>query len=191
MVLDAFLAATPIVDWSEPSVLALARWLAEGRTTDAEVARGCFEWVRDHVRHTVDHRLDRVTCSASEVLEARTGFCYAKSHLLAAVLRANTIPAGFVYQRLALDEAAGTFCLHGLNAVWLSGVGWYRLDARGDREDLRARFEPPREVLPFSCRLRGERLFPVVYSEPLAIVCDALRRHATRSELERHLPDAP
>jgi len=146
--------------------------------------------VRDEVRHSVDYRLDPVTCSASEVLQERTGFCYAKSHLLAALLRASGIPAGFVYQRLALDDLGHAFCLHGLNAVWLPEVGWYRIDARGNRADLRATFDPPREVLPYAVAVPGERLFPQVWAEPVPLVIDALRRHRTRAELEANLPDA-
>ena len=99
------LEATPIVDWDRPEVLALARALAEGRDDPVAVARRCFEWVRDEIKHSGDHRLDPVTCSASQVLRHGTGFCYAKSHLLAALLRANAIPAGFCYQRLSIDGA--------------------------------------------------------------------------------------
>jgi len=40
--------------------------------------------------------MNPVTCKASDVLIYGTGYCYAKSHLLAALLRANAIPAGFV-----------------------------------------------------------------------------------------------
>lgn len=185
----SFLQATPVVDWARPRVVALAHRLSAGQSTEMGVARVCFEWVRDNILHTVDHGLHEVTCAASEVLDAGTGFCYAKSHLLAALLRANGIPAGFAYQRLALDEEGSTFCLHGLNAVRLEGHGWYRLDPRGNRDGLQARFDPPTEVLPFPCTGAGERLFPLVYAEPLPLVVDALRRHRTREELEAHLPD--
>jgi hypothetical protein len=41
------------------------------------------------VKHSGDYQLNPVTCSASEVLAADTGFCCAKSQLLAALLRAN------------------------------------------------------------------------------------------------------
>jgi len=99
-------------------------------------------------------------------------------------------PAGFVYQRLALDKQAMGFCLHGLNALWLPDVGWYRIDARGNRDDLRAGFDPPREHLPFACVVPGEQLFSEVWAEPLRRVVDALRRHATRGEFEANLPDA-
>ncbi|MBI2949982.1 MAG: hypothetical protein HYY23_20300 [Verrucomicrobia bacterium] len=46
-------------------------------------------------------------------MEHRAGFCYAKSHLLAALLRARGIPAALCYQRLAFDAAGSAFCLHG------------------------------------------------------------------------------
>ena len=187
---EPFLRITPIVDGDHPSVSALAGELSRGRASQHEVARACFEWVRDEVRHSVDHGLDIVTCRASEVLLERTGFCYAKSHLLAALLRANGIPAGFVYQRLALDDRGDAFCLHGLNAVWLANGGWYRMDPRGNRHDLVAGFDPPREVLPFASRMQGEKLFPQIWAEPLPCVIEALQQHRTRADLEANLPDA-
>jgi hypothetical protein len=186
---ERFSQVTTVVDWRHPAVSRLAGELARGRGP-LGVIRACFEWVRDRIPHTVDGGLDPVTCSASEVLREGTGFCYAKSHLLAALLRANGVPTGFVYQRLALDARGTRFCLHGLNAVWLPAVGWYRLDPRGNRQDLRAEFDPPREVLPYACQVRGERLFPGVRAEPLTLVVDALRRHRTRAALEANLPDA-
>ena len=85
-----------------------------------------------------------VTCRASDVLAARTGFCYAKSHLLAALLRANGIPAALCYQRLSIDGQGPPFCLHGLNAVHLPEHGWYRIDARGNKPGVDAQFTPPR-----------------------------------------------
>ena len=187
---EAFLRVTPVIDWDQPTVLALAGELRQGAGSQVDTAKACFEWVRDEIAHTSDHALDPVTCSASDVLKERTGFCYAKSHLLAALLRANGIPAGFVYQRLALDARGEVFCLHGLNAVWLPEIGWYRLDPRGNRRDLNAGFDPPREVLPFACSVTGEKMFPSVFPEPVRIVLDALRRFRTRALLEANLPDA-
>src|SRR5215212_2227297 len=80
-----------------------------------------IDWVRDRIAHTVDHGHDVVTYRASDVLREGTGFCFAKSHLLVALLRANGIRAGFAYQRLALDSEPHAFCLHGLAAVDLPG----------------------------------------------------------------------
>ena len=50
----------------------------------------------------------RVTWRASDVLEQRTGICYAKAHALAALLRAEDIPTALCYQRLAHDDGADT-----------------------------------------------------------------------------------
>jgi transglutaminase-like putative cysteine protease len=186
---ERFLQPTPVIDWLDPRVRTLAVTLGEGFEDPVDVARVCFEWVRDRIRHTVDHGLDVVTCSASEVLENGTGLCYAKSHLLAALLRANSIPSGFVYQRLSFEDQKASFCLHGLNAVWLGRLGWYRIDPRGDRADLHAGFAPPTEVLPYTARRPGERLFEGVWADPVPPVLAALRTSQNREALLACLPD--
>ena len=101
---DPFLRSTTAVDWATPGVLTLALELGSGTDDTIEVARRCFEWVRDRIAHTMDYGHDLVTYRASDVLREGTGFCFAKSHLLVALLRANGIRAGLAYQRLALDH---------------------------------------------------------------------------------------
>ncbi|MEO0854906.1 MAG: transglutaminase family protein, partial [Cyanobacteria bacterium J06648_11] len=78
---DEYLQADEVINWQHPQVLAQARSLAAGRSGVEAIAKACFEWVRDEVKHSSDYQLNPVTCSASEVLEHRTGYCYAKSHL--------------------------------------------------------------------------------------------------------------
>ena len=187
--MEAFLRATEIVDWNEPGVLAKARELAAGASEPREIARRCFEWVRDHIQHSSDFRRNPVTCAASQVLAEGTGYCYAKSHLLAALLRANRIPAGFCYQRLSVDEKGAPYSLHGLNAVHLPDFGWYRIDSRGNKPGIDAQFSPPVEKLAFPVVFREERLFPEILAEPLPVVVAALRAHKTWDEMYRHLPD--
>lgn len=163
--------------------------LAEGASRSVEIAKRCFEWVRDEIRHSHDHQLNPVTCTASEVLRHRTGYCYAKSHLLAALLRANGIPAGLCYQRLSRDENGPPFCLHGLNAVHLEGLGWYRVDPRGNRDEVDAQFTPPVERLAFAIGVPGEMDLPGIHPDPLPVVMAALRTHRTWDALWEHLPD--
>jgi transglutaminase-like putative cysteine protease len=184
-----YLEVNEIIDWHHPAVRAQAKVLAQEGDPVQEVARRCFEWVRDEIRHSVDFRLNPVTCTASDVLRHRTGFCYAKTHLLAALLRANGIPAGFGYQRLSIDGSGPPFCLHGFNALHLEGVGWYRVDARGNRPGIETRFTPPREVLAFEPRLEGERTWAEIYPTPLPVVVEALQRCQTYDELMAVLPD--
>lgn len=184
-----YLAATPIIDHQTPAVRQLALELAAGETDPFTVARRCFEWVRDRVKHSSDYQMNPVTCSASEVLAAGTGYCYAKSHLLAALLRANGIPAGLCYQRLSIDGNGPPFCLHGLNAVLLPGIGWYRMDARGNRADVQAEFTPPTERLAFPIQLEGEFNLPTIYAEPLPDVVNTLQTYNTWDAVLENLPD--
>jgi transglutaminase-like putative cysteine protease len=189
MPMDPFLKSTDVIDWTHPAVLARAQALGDGVADPIVVARRCFEWVRDEIKHSVDHALRPVTCAASEVLQQGSGFCYAKSHLLAALLRANEIPAGLCYQRLSLNDKGAPYCLHGLNAVRLPATGWYRIDARGNRTGVNAQFVPPVEQLAFLPRLPGEADFPEIWAEPLPIVVDKLRTHKTVESLGADLPD--
>lgn len=187
--MDEFLQPTAVIESDAPSVVALALELAQGATDVEVVARRCFLWVRDQVRHSSDYSIPTVTCSASEVLEQRAGFCYAKSHLLAALLRANRIPAALCYQRLALDERGLAFCLHGLVAVFLHRHGWYRIDPRGDKAGIATDFCPPMERLAFIPRLPGERDIPTRFPDALPGVIRTLRTFRTAGEVALNLPD--
>lgn len=184
-----YLEATEYIDWQHPAVRALAVGIAGTGADKTEIARRCFEFVRDRIKHSWDHRQNPVTCKASEVAEHGTGYCYAKSHLLAALLRANGIPAGLCYQRLSLNDAGPPYCLHGLNAVWLAGHGWYRIDARGNKPGVDAQFCPPVERLAFPINDRLEADLPEIWPDPLPVVVRALTTSATVEEVYRNLPD--
>lgn len=187
--MKAFLLSSPWIDWENPAVLAQARRLAEGLRGDEAIARRCFEFVRDEIAHSGDVRSGPVTCRASDVLAERTGYCYAKSHLLAALLRANGIPAGLCYQRLSLEGEGAPYCLHGLNAVHLKAHGWVRIDARGNKPGVDARFIPPAEQLAFAIHDTEERDFDEIWPEPLPVVVEALTRADSIATLYRNLPD--
>ena len=186
---EQYLQASEIIDWQRPEILQLAQELATGKNNITAIAKACFEWVRDEIRHSCDYQINPVTCRASDVLKYGTGYCYAKSHLLAALLRANSIPAGFCYQRLSLDEDGAPYCLHGLNAVFLPEIGWYRIDARGNKEKVNAQFTPPQEQLAFSLIFAEEFDCKKVFDAPLPIVISALRTYSTWEELLQNLPD--
>ncbi len=187
--MEQYLVATNIINFTNPSVTAKACELAAGCDSDTEIAKRCFEFVRDEIRHTGDVREGITTCSASEVLKQGTGWCYAKSHLLAALLRANGIPAALCYQRLSCSEYVdGIYCLHGLNAVYLKEFGWYRIDARGNKEGVDVQFTPLYEKLAFELG-EGEYDLPGLYAEPLNIVIEALRTHRDYNEMVGHFPD--
>jgi transglutaminase-like putative cysteine protease len=133
--------------------------------------------------------MNPVTCKASDVLLHRTGYCYAKSHLLAALLRANRIPAGLCYQRLTVGDVGPPFCLHGLNAVFLPEHGWYRIDARGNKPGVNAQFTPPLEWLAFAVRPPHEADFPEIFAEPLPVIVETLLPNRTWDQVAACLPD--
>ncbi len=187
--MDPYLASTEIIDWNDARVRAKARELTRTLSSVEAQAKACFEYVRDEIRHSLDYRLNPVTCKASEVLQHGTGYCYAKSHLLAALLRANGIPAGLCYQRLTIGEGEPPFCLHGLNAVLLPSIGWYRIDARGNKPGVSAAFTPPYEKLAFTPVFEGEADLPGILPEPLPAVIEVLTTHTTYQEVADNLPD--
>lgn len=184
-----YLSPSKYIDFDTPEVLSVARELKASARSEVELARICFEFVRDEIAHSADFKRNPVTCKASDVLRARTGYCYAKSHLLAALLRANGVPAGLCYQRLSTGDSGAPYCLHGLNAVYLKDVGWYRIDARGNKPGVNARFDPPREALAFLIKDPQERDLPEIWAEPLPLVVDALERHDTYDQVLANLPD--
>ena len=184
-----YLEATEYIDWQQPAVLEKALSLSEGLNSDEAIAKACFEFVRDEIKHSWDYQINPVTCKASDVLSSGSGYCYAKSHLLAALLRANKIPTGLCYQRLTISGDKPPFCLHGLNAVYLKDHGWYRIDARGNKEGTNAEFCPPKEQLAFPILSEGEVDLPEIWSEPLAVVVDALTQYSDFLEVANNLPD--
>lgn len=187
--MEQYLAASDIINYTHPSVAAKARELAIGCNSDTEISRRYFEFVRDEIRHTGDAKEGITTCSASEVLEYGTGWCYAKSHLLAALLRANGIPTALCYQRLSSSEyIEGIYCLHGLNAVYLKEFGWYRIDARGNKDGVNAQFNPPYEKPAF---VLGENEYDLdeQYVQPLPIVVEALKTRKNYAEMVGNFPD--
>ncbi len=173
--MNKYLEATEYIDWKKPAVLTQAKILAEGSSAPEEIARKCFEFVRDEIKHSWDYKLSPVTYKTSDVLNHGTDYCYAKSHLLTALLRANNIPAGLCYQRLTITDTP-PFCLHGLNAVYLEAFGWYRIDARGNKQGVSAEFCPPVEKLAFPVTMQGEADLPEIWAEPLPVVIRVLNR---------------
>jgi len=184
-----YLEATEIVDYNNQEVHAFAMSLAKGYKTDTQIAKNCFEYVRDNINHSGDYKDEITTLKASDVLKYKTGWCYSKSILLAGVLRANGIPTGFCYQRLSCSEyKKDIYCLHGLNSIYLKEFGWYRVDARGNKEGVDAQFNPPFEQLAFELG-EGEFDLSEILTEPLPEVLEALMKNSCYAEMVGNFPD--
>ncbi|UFR06062.1 transglutaminase family protein [Streptomyces sp. Go40/10] len=185
--LSAYLAADEVIDHHHPMVRETAARLAAEAADSYEYARAAFEFVRDAVPHSQDSGDLRVTWRASDVLARRTGICHAKSHALAALLRAEDIPAALCYQRLTDDR--GGHAVHGLVAVRFRGA-WHRQDPRGNKPGVDARFSLDGERLAWiPDPAAGERDYPLLYAAPHPLVLAALRAAGDRPHLSRTLPD--
>ncbi len=186
---DKYLEETDIINFSHPTIKELANTLAKDATDDEQIAKNCFLYVRDNINHSGDYKDDITTINASDVLKYKTGWCYTKAHLLAALLRANNIPTGLCYQRLHCNEYKdGSYCLHGLNAIYLKKHGWYRVDPRGNKEGVDAQFTPPHEKLAFELE-EGEINLPDILSEPMEEVLDKLKKCTSYDMMIENFPD--
>ena len=206
--LGRYLEDTITVDWQTPAVSERARQLLSQASTPADGAERIFRFVRDAIAHSFDLDLDLerapkfesatqvarrgIACRASEVLALGDGLCYAKSHLLAALLRFAGHPTGFCYARLVDEERPGRFVLHGFNAIyWQPAESWILLDARGNRGEITSdcRFEAPFSLAHVPDLERGEALLPWVFKRPGKRVVDTLERAPDFESLRRNLPD--
>jgi transglutaminase-like putative cysteine protease len=188
---DEYLEASSIIDFDNDHICELSDRLAVGTVDEIAYIKAAYEYVRDNISHSADIQADELTCSASEVLAAKHGTCFAKSHLLAALLRRKGIPTGFCYQRLILDdESAPILIYHGLNGVYLKEYKkWIRLDPRGNREDVNAQFGIDEEHLAFPVRTnKGEEDGFVIFSRPDKNILDKFQLYKTRTELWHDFP---
>jgi transglutaminase-like putative cysteine protease len=194
------IATAPIADYLKPAPLVESTDASIGAFVDmrlagydpVEAARRAFAFVRDDVAHSWDIQSRRVTRSAVDTLAFREGICYAKSHLLAAMLRRTGIPAAICYQRLTLDDpddSAG-HVIHALNAVYVDG-GWHRLDARGNKPGVNAEFSLAEERLAFPIRDRFDECdYPTLYATPHPAIVRTLTANHDAIEMYRNgLPD--
>jgi transglutaminase-like putative cysteine protease len=99
------------------------------------------------------------------------------------------IARGLCYQRLSQNGQGPSYCLHGLNAVWLPEAGWYRIDARGNRAGNEAQFKPPVERLAYGANVSGEADLPEIWVKPLSVVVERLWSHTSTDSLSKNLPD--
>ena len=185
----AYLTECEAVDHRHPHVRAVADELSSRHVDAYSYAKAAYEFVRDAIPHSMDSGDPRVTWRASDVIEARTGICYAKSIAYVALLRARGIPAALCYQRLADDDGTNP-SVHGLIALKLPGrERWARQDARGNKPGVDARFSLDKERLAWVVRPEFNEVdYPVLYAAPHPAILGALRAAADRPELWRTLP---
>ncbi len=129
-----YLVQTKSIDYLNPHIQEKVQELKESSCDDLDYIKKSYIFVRDEIPHSWDIQTNMVSRTASETLINKTGICWMKSCLLAALLRANGIPSGISYQLLTIveDDTLGHI-VHALNTVYIEDSNkWIRLDARGN-----------------------------------------------------------
>ncbi|MRX56570.1 transglutaminase [Bacillus idriensis] len=192
--LEDYLLELNEINYSNALIKSKVDELFNPSQTEIEKAKVAFEFVRDEISHSWDIQGKRVTCKASDVLAYKEGICYAKSHLLASLLRSQGIPTGFCYQRLMLfDTPEKGYCIHALNAVFFKSLNkWVRLDARGNKKGIDAQFSIDEEKLAFPTYEEfDEKDYPVIYVQPHPKTIAVLKQHTNVLEMyKHHLPES-
>ena len=150
---------------------------------EIENIKNIYNYVRDEISYSGDIDSEIVTKTASDVLLYKEGICIAKSFLLAAFLRYIKIPTGLCYQRLTKEDTPESgYIIHGLNAVYLSSENkWIRLDARGNKNNIRAEFSTDIEKIAFPIRQEYNEIdYPIIYARPHHKVIEALENYTNR-----------
>ena len=189
--INKYLENDNVIDYKNENIQNLADALYQKSNDEVSFIKSAYEYVRDNISYSADIDNDKITCSASEVLKEGHGICFSKSHLLAALLRAKSIPAGFCYQKLTFDiNKTSELVYHGLNGVYIKEYKkWIRLDARGNKDGINAQFSLDSEQLAYSINTEiGERDGIIVYPAPDKNIIENLKINKTRTKLFNNLP---
>lgn len=153
--MEEFLIETPGIDYMNPIIQEKFQELRSKSESQLDYIKRCYLFVRDEIPYSWDIQTNTVSETASDVLENKTGICWTKSCLLAALLRAGGIPSGISYRLLtrADNDDGEVHIIHALNTVYIKDSGkWIRLDARGNKENINACFSLDGECLAYSLR---------------------------------------
>ena len=153
--MNDYLIETQSIDYNDENIQKKVGHLKELSSDDIDYIERCFMFVRDEIPHSWDINASVVSKKASEVLANKTGVCWTKSCLLAALLRANGILSGISYQLLtrADNDTSDGYIIHAFNTVYIEQLDkWIRLDARGNKENVNAQFSLDEEHLAYETR---------------------------------------
>ena len=152
--MEDYLIETPSIDYMNFHIQERVRELKNQSEDNLDYIKRSYIFARDEILHSWDIETNIVSRTASDVLKNKTGICWTKSCLLAALLRADGIPSGISYQLLTrADDASEGYMIHALNTVYIKDLNkWIRLDARGNKENINAYFSLDEENLAYKIR---------------------------------------
>lgn len=169
-----YLGADEIIDYNNHAIIEQADTLFGAAKDKTDFIRLAYEYVRDNIPHSADIGMSSIPYVASDVLNQKHGVCFAKAHLLAAILRCKDVPSGFCYQKVILnEEQPEKLAYHGISGVYIEELNrWIRLDAGTGGE-----FSLKEEHLVFQIREeKGEKDSYMIYPVPDRNVIECLQR---------------
>ncbi|MDP4083291.1 MAG: transglutaminase family protein [Bacillota bacterium] len=191
--LEDYLEETDVINFNHPIVSKKVGEIKQVGKTKQEQAQLAFDFARDEIQHSFDKESTKITISASDALEHKEGICFAKAHLLAALLRGLGIPTGFCYQRVTRKGTAESgYALHGLNAVYFEELDqWFRVDPRGNKPGVHSEFSIHPEKLAYTIHTELDEMdYPNVYRKPLEEVILSMKQSADCKELFFNRPES-
>lgn len=182
----------PVIQFNSPLIQEQIRTIESQASSLKERAKIAFELARDEIKHSFDTKNELINIGAEETLENKEGICFAKSHLLASLLRGMSIPTGFCYQRVLRKGTIDSgYALHGLNAIYFEDTGWFRVDPRGNKPGIDSQFSISEEKLAYPIREElNEVDYPNVYTAPLLSVLKSMNDSKDCAELFYNRPEA-
>jgi len=137
MVSNEYLESTFYLDSQSEVIANLAEKIRNNANKLADIVKLSFNYIRDEIRYTIqaDQHDNPANIKASSTILRKNGFCIPKAVALAALLRANAIPARLHFADIInyrspqyLRELMGTnvFVFHGYTDVYLDNQ-WIKL----------------------------------------------------------------
>ncbi len=126
------LMSTALVQANHPRIIALAKEITNNAETERKRAILLHNWVRDQIRFGIPREF--YEASATQILDAKVGYCNSKASLFNALLRASTIPSRIRMMDLSAQVLHGLFdpgtsyVDHALTEVFLDGR-WLKVDS--------------------------------------------------------------
>ena len=190
--MNEFLENNAYIDYKSDIIASKTQELFSDDMSNIQKAHAAYLFVRDDIPHSFDCNASIITATASDVLKHKTGICFAKSNLLAALLRSQAIPTGFCYQHLTLsDDDTKGYCLHCFNAILLDNK-WIKVDARGNTKGKNAQFSLVEPILAFHNRPQyDEYFFDGIFANPDEPTMNMLRNAKTLQDIMKGLPEKP
>ncbi len=128
--LRPYLLATANCQSTNPTIIALAKSITNGSTSQYTSAAEIYNWVRDNINYAFYYNTQK---GALGTLSSRSANCADTSHLMVALERAAGIPAR--YEHIYAQFSSGNWYGHVIAQVYVDGK-WYYADGTSYRNSF-------------------------------------------------------